>query len=201
VIAIVGVSGCGKTTLLNLVGGVDIPDSGLIQVGDREISKLNDRALESHRLHHVGFIFQSYNLISAVTAFKNLEFPMTIAGLPPKERRERARSLLDIVGISDEADKRPDELSGGEQQRVAIAVALANDPGLILADEPTANLDKGNLEVVTRLLVTLSKRFGKTVIIATHDPRVARIADRTVTMENGQIIDDSLKPSRKFSGV
>ncbi len=186
--AIVGVSGCGKTTLLNLIGGVDVPDSGSIEVDDRDLSTLDERALEEYRLRDVGFIFQSYNLIPTLTALQNVIFSMTIARVPLKEARERAHSLLDIVDMLDKAETKPDALSGGEQQRVAIALAFANDPGLVMADEPTANLDKGNAQVVTELLVTLAAECGKTVIISTHDLRVADVVHRKVTMDGGTVV-------------
>jgi ABC-type lipoprotein export system ATPase subunit len=186
-VAIVGVSGCGKTTLLNLLGGVDIPDEGAIRVGDQDIAKLNERGLEQYRLHSAGFVFQFFNLIPSLTAIENLELNMTLAGRPKSERGDRAMELLKIVGMAGHARKKPDQLSGGEQQRVAISVALANDPVVILGDEPTGNLDTKNAESITSLLVSLGKDYGKTVFIATHDPRVAARVHKTHTMVDGKL--------------
>lgn len=186
-VAVVGVSGCGKTTLLNLLGGVDVPDEGSIKVGDQDIAKFTERELEIYRLHRVGFVFQFFNLIPSLTARENLELDMTLAGVPKPEREARAMELLEIVGMEDHWRKRPDELSGGEQQRVAIAVALGNDPVVILGDEPTGNLDTKNAESVASLLVSLAAEYGKTVFLATHDPRVAAKVHRTHTMVDGNM--------------
>ena len=186
-VAIVGVSGCGKTTLLNLLGGVDIPDEGAIRVGDQDIAKLNERGLEQYRLHSAGFVFQFFNLIPSLTAIENLELNMTLAGRPKSERSDRAMELLKIVGMAGHARKKPDQLSGGEQQRVAIAAALANDPVVLLGDEPTGNLDTKNAESITGLLVSLGADYGKTVFIATHDPRVAARVHKTHTMVDGKL--------------
>ena len=186
-VAIVGVSGCGKTTLLNLLGGVDVPDQGAIKVGDQDIAKMNERELETYRLHSAGFVFQFFNLIPSLTAIENLELNMTLAGRPKSERADRAMELLKIVGMAGHARKKPDQLSGGEQQRVAIAVALANDPIVILGDEPTGNLDTKNAESITNLLVSLGSDYGKTVFLATHDPRVASKVHKTHTMVDGKL--------------
>lgn len=186
-VAIVGVSGCGKTTLLNLLGGVDVPDEGSIMVGNDDVAKFSERELERHRLHRVGFVFQFFNLIPSLTAMENLELNMTLAGKPEPERKARAMELLKIVGMGDQGGKKPDTLSGGEQQRVAIAAALANDPVVILGDEPTGNLDTKNAESVTNLLVSLATEYGKTVFLATHDPRVAGKMHRTHNMVDGQL--------------
>ncbi len=186
-VAIVGVSGCGKTTLLNLLGGVDVPDEGSIRVGERDIAKFPERELEQYRLHSAGFVFQFFNLIPSLTAMENLELSMTLAGKPKSERADRAMELLKIVGMADHARKKPDQLSGGEQQRVAIAVALANDPVVILGDEPTGNLDTRNAESITNLLISLGQDYGKTVFLATHDSRVAAKVHKTHTMVDGRL--------------
>ena len=186
-VAIVGVSGCGKTTLLNLLGGVDVPDEGSIRVGEQDIAKLGERELENYRLHSAGFVFQFFNLIPSLTAMENLELNMTLAGKPKSERADRAMELLKIVGMTNHARQKPDQLSGGEQQRVAIAVALANDPVVILGDEPTGNLDTKNAESITNLLVSLGADYGKTVFLATHDPRVASKVHKTHTMVDGKL--------------
>jgi ABC-type lipoprotein export system ATPase subunit len=186
-VAVVGVSGCGKTTLLNLLGGVDVPDEGSIRVGERDIAKLDERQLENYRLHSAGFVFQFFNLIPSLTAIENLELNMTLAGKPKAERLERGMELLKIVGMADHARKKPDQLSGGEQQRVAIAAALANDPLVILGDEPTGNLDTKNAEAITNLLVSLGEVYGKTVFLSTHDSRVAAKVRKTHTMVDGKL--------------
>ena len=190
VVAIMGPSGCGKTTLLNLIGGLDKPTAGSIIVGGRNLVEASERELERYRLLEVGFIFQFFNLVPTLTALENVELPMALAGRP--DRRRRAMELLELVGLADRAHHKPDELSGGEQQRVAIACALANDPPLILADEPTGELDRENAKMVIELLTRLSKELGKTCIIATHDYMVARAADRILRMEDGLIVGEYL---------
>src|SRR2546425_3285475 len=167
-VAIMGPSGCGKTTLLNLLGGVDRPTAGKILIDGRDLAQMNERALEMHRLRRVGFVFQFFNLIPSITAFENIELPMVMAGTPEEECRVRARQLLGLVGLEAKGEKRPEELSGGEQQRVGVALALANDPALILADEPTGNLDSTNASAIATLLRSLSTAHGKTVIMVSH---------------------------------
>ena len=187
-VALMGPSGCGKTTLLNLVAGMDRPTSGRILVGARDIAALAERDLERYRLAQVGYIFQFFNLIPSLTAQENLELPMVMAGVTAAARRARALELLRTVGLEAKAAKRPDELSGGEQQRVAVCVALVNDPPLVLADEPTGNLDSANGERVADLLVSLASE-GRTVVVATHDPNVARRFARVHRMRDGHIIE------------
>ncbi|MBI4446717.1 MAG: ABC transporter ATP-binding protein [Acidobacteria bacterium] len=188
--ALVGVSGCGKSTLLNLLGGIDRPDKGSITVGGVDITRLSERDLEEYRLNKIGFVFQMFNLLPALTAVENVKLPMTMAGkLEKGERHCRALNLLQLVGVEKRAHKRPDELSGGEQQRVAIAVALANDPGIILADEPTANLDQANLRKILALLIGLASECKKTILIATHDPRVSSETEIVIKMAEGRISD------------
>jgi macrolide transport system ATP-binding/permease protein len=188
-VAIMGPSGSGKSTLLSLIGGLDRPTQGTIVAGGRKISDMRDRALADYRLQHVGTIFQSFNLIPTLTAQDNVALPMTLAGTSTAQRRERARRLLEKVGLKDRVNFRPTRLSGGEQQRVSVARALANRPGLILADEPTGNLDeeagRGVLELVKEM-----HRLGATVVMVTHDPDVAAVAERTVRMRNGMIVED-----------
>ena len=185
-VAIVGPSGCGKTTLLNLLGGVDRPSSGEVIVDGQDLNQATERMLETYRLSKVGFIFQLFNLIPTMTAFENLEMPMMVLGTPTQERRVRADSLLAMVGLAEKGQKRPEELSGGEQQRVAIALALANDPALILADEPTGNLDTENALAITKLLRSLSTDYGKTVVLVSHDPAVVEQFPSISTMRDGQ---------------
>lgn len=187
-VALMGPSGCGKTTLLNLIAGMDRPTSGRIAVGGRDVSTLDERELERYRLATVGYIFQFFNLIPSLSARENLELPMLMAGLPTEARRERAHELLAGVGLGAKADKRPGELSGGEQQRVAVCVALVNDPPLVLADEPTGNLDSANGLRVSELLASLATQ-GRTVIVSTHDPNVARRFSRVLRMQDGRFLD------------
>lgn len=187
-VAIMGPSGCGKTTLLNLMGGVDRPTSGKISIDGRDLTQMNERMLESYRLHQVGFVFQFFNLIPSMTAFENMELPMIVAGLPERECRERARELLQLVGLEAKGHKRPDELSGGEQQRVGVALALANDPALILADEPTGNLDSKNSEIIVKLLCSLALDNGKTVIMVSHDPKSVAHFPAEYAMRDGQFV-------------
>ena len=199
VVAVMGPSGCGKTTLLNIIGGLDRPTAGQVLVGGKNLFLANEAELERYRLLEVGFVFQFFNLVPTLTALENVELPMALAGKP--NRRERAMELLGLVGLADRADHKPDELSGGEQQRVAIACALANDPPLILADEPTGELDRASAKVVIDLLVNLSREMGKTVIIATHDQAVARETDRILRMEDGRIIGEYRPGEAVFEGA
>jgi ABC-type lipoprotein export system ATPase subunit len=183
-----GPSGCGKTTLMNILGGVDSADSGEVLVeGAGPLDRKDERALASYRLSEVGFVFQSFNLIPGLSALDNLQLPLTVAGKKSDERRARGLALLELVGMQEKAKKRPDELSGGEQQRVAIALALVNDPPFILADEPTGNLDSANANIVVDLLVSLAHDFGKTVLITTHDSFVGERGDSIFKMRDGEI--------------
>ena len=187
-VAIMGPSGCGKTTLLNLLGGVDRPTTGKIVIDGQDLTAMSERALEGHRLRRVGFVFQFFNLVPSITAFENLELPMVMAGTPDAECRDRARTLLGLVGLEAKGDKRPEELSGGEQQRVAVALALANDPALILADEPTGNLDSTNAAAIASLLKSLSTEYGKTVIMVSHDPKTVEVFPTVYAMRDGQFL-------------
>ncbi|MBM4182740.1 MAG: ABC transporter ATP-binding protein [Gemmatimonadetes bacterium] len=187
-VAIMGPSGCGKTTLLNLLAGVDRASGGSVVVGGEDLTRAPERALEEYRLLRVGFVFQLFNLVPTISALENLEMPMMIRGVPADERRARAESLLATVGIAEKAAKRPEELSGGEQQRVAVALALANDPALILADEPTGNLDSENAIAITRLLLSLSADHGKTVILVSHDAAVVRQFPKVSAMRDGRFV-------------
>ena len=186
-VALMGPSGCGKTTILNLLGGMDRPTSGEIWVNGENVARMTERQLEYYRLRNVGFVFQFLNLIPSLSAIENLELPMLIAGIPPNERRARAETLLGTVGLKEKAFKRPEELSGGEQQRVAVCLALVNDPPLILADEPTGNLDSNNARVIAGMLIDLAKTRGKTVIMASHDPQVVQHFQRVYHMRDGAI--------------
>jgi len=188
-VAIMGPSGCGKTTLLNLLGGVDRPSGGSIKINDDDVTTMSERLLEKHRLLNVGFVFQFFNLIPSITAIENIELPMVMAGVSDSECRERARTLLSLVGLEAKGGKRPEELSGGEQQRVGVALALANDPALILADEPTGNLDSTNAAVISKLLRTLATDYGKTVILVSHDPKTVEHFPTVYSMRDGQFVN------------
>ena len=187
-VAIMGPSGCGKTTLLNLLGGVDRPSGGTILIDGQDLTAMNERALERHRLRRVGFVFQFFNLIPSITAFENLELPMVMAGMPEAECHDRARHLLGLVGLEAKGQKRPEELSGGEQQRVGVALALANDPALILADEPTGNLDSANATAIANLLKSLATEHGKTVIMVSHDPKTVEVFPTVYSMRDGRFV-------------
>ena len=172
-IALMGPSGCGKTTLLNLIGSMDRVSDGSIIVDGHDVTRMTERQAEQYRLKKVGFIFQFFNLVPSLSAIENLELPMILADVPKQQRLDKAQKLLQTVGLGEKGHKRPEELSGGEQQRVAICLALVNDPDVILADEPTGNLDVANMEIITHLLISLAKEQGKTVIVATHDQKMA----------------------------
>ena len=186
--AVVGASGSGKTTLLNLIGGIDYPSAGRIIVDNHEISKYSPPELVQYRRKVVGFIFQFFNLIPTLTAVENVMLPMILAGNQKEKRKERAMQLLQLVGLAERADHKPDELSGGEQQRVKIAAALANDPPLILADEPTGELDSSTSKQIVDLFTRLNKEMHKTFVIVTHDLRVAASADHISRIEDGRIV-------------
>ena len=187
-VALMGPSGCGKTTLLNILGGVDHPTGGDIFVGDQKLTSLSERDLEKYRLHKVGFVFQFFNLIPTLTAMENLELPMMVAGIGAEQRKSRSEGLLQMVGLGAKGYKRPEELSGGEQQRVAVALALANDPALILADEPTGNLDTENTKTISALFLSLAERYGKTVIMASHDPKAVEQFKKVYNMRDGNFV-------------
>ncbi len=191
--AIVGPSGSGKTTLLNMVGGLDNPTSGNIIIGGTEISQLKGSKLIDFRLHNIGFVFQSYNLIPVLTAKENVEFIMQMQGVSAKERTERTLELLEAVGLGDRTDSRPSRLSGGQQQRVAVARALASKPKFVLADEPTANLDSTSTENLLDIMEKLNKEENITFIFSTHDARVVKKARRVITVEDGKVISDERK--------
>ena len=189
-VAFIGPSGSGKTTLLNLIGVLDKPTSGKIYINDTDLTRLKEKELTKLRRGTIGFIFQFYNLIPVLSAFENVELPMLIAGIPTTKRQQRAKQLLEMVGLGKRINHRPDELSGGEQQRVAIARALANKPTIVLADEPTGDLDSKTGKEVVNFLQNLSKHEGATVIVVTHDPSIAAMATRVFEMRDGQIIKE-----------
>jgi putative ABC transport system ATP-binding protein len=187
-LALMGPSGSGKTTLLNLIGGIDKPTSGNILVGDVPITRLNESALATWRARHIGFVFQFYNLMPVLTAFENVELPLLLTGLPKRERHKHVELALAVVGLEDRVKHYPRQLSGGQEQRVAIARALVTDPTLILADEPTGDLDKNSAEEVMALLGRLNTEFQKTIIMVTHDPRAAERAKSHRNLDKGELV-------------
>jgi ABC-type lipoprotein export system ATPase subunit len=188
-VALLGKSGSGKSTLLNLLGGLDRPTSGRIEVGGRDLGKMSTDELAKHRLATVGMIFQSFNLIPSRTAVDNVELPMIFSGRPPRERRDLAREALEAVGLGARLNHRPAELSGGEHQRVAIARALVNQPAVLLADEPTGNLDSASAAEVVALLTDHVRRHGTVLILVTHDEELARsCTDRVLRLRDGQLV-------------
>jgi ABC-type lipoprotein export system ATPase subunit len=188
-VALLGKSGSGKSTLLNLIGGLDRPTSGCIVAGNSDLARMSGEELAAYRLTTVGMIFQAYNLIPSRTALENVELPMVLAGIPPAERREAARAALEAVGLGGRLGHRPMELSGGEHQRVAIARALVNRPEILLADEPTGNLDSATAGEIMDLLLEHLRREGTTLILVTHDEELARqAADRIVRLKDGRVL-------------
>jgi ABC-type lipoprotein export system ATPase subunit len=198
-VAIVGASGSGKTTLLNILGGLDVPSAGRIVVGEYDLTRLSERALVRYRREQVGFIWQqpARNLLPYLSVAQNIELPMLLAGLSPAERRRRCAALLTAVGLAGKATARPDELSGGEQQRVATAVALALDPPLLLADEPTGELDTETAAEVLALFRHLCRSRGVTVVIVTHDLTVTAVADRVVRIRDGRVSSEAVRGDRE----
>ena len=189
--ALVGPSGSGKTTLLQMIGCLDQPTSGIVCINNKDVTRLNRNQRADMRRGTIGFIFQFFALIPTLSAYENVEMPLLLNGHTPKERRDRVMELLQAVDLADRANNRPDQLSGGQQQRVAVARALAPKPTLVLADEPTANLDTANGHQVMDIMKKLNKETGVTFVFATHDPRVISYADRVVTLQDGVITKDS----------
>jgi putative ABC transport system ATP-binding protein len=188
-LALMGPSGSGKTTLLNLIAGLDRPTRGEVVVAGDDLSRLSESALARWRSQHIGFIFQLYNLIPVLTAFENVELPLLLTPLSRRERAEHARTALEIVGLADRMDHYPRQLSGGQEQRVAIARALVNDPVLLVADEPTGDLDADSARDILDLLSRLNGEFGKTIVMVTHDPHAAERAQKLVHLEKGTLVD------------
>lgn len=188
-LALMGPSGSGKTTLLNLIAGIDRPTSGKIVVEGKEISRFSETALAAWRARHVGFIFQLYNLIPVLNAFENVELPLLLTKLSKKQRREHVTTALDIVGLADRMFHYPRQLSGGQEQRVAIARAIVTDPTLLVADEPTGDLDAKNAAETLDLLQRLNSEFQKTIVMVTHDPKAAQHARRTLHLEKGLLVE------------
>ena len=191
-VAVMGPSGCGKSTLLHLLGGLDRPSDGKVLIEGTAISEMSDDRLTELRRRKIGFVFQFFNLIPVLTAVENAALPVTLDGVKISDSREKAKKWLERFGIGDRLASRPDQLSGGQQQRVAIARALVADPALILADEPTGNLDTRAGDEIAGLLRDVSKQYGRTVIMVTHDPRIAAYSDRIIFLKDGKVVDETL---------
>jgi putative ABC transport system ATP-binding protein len=190
-VALMGPSGSGKSTLLNLIAGIDKPDEGAIVVAGVDITRLDETELAAWRAASVGFVFQFYNLMPVLTAYENVELPLLLTNLSRRERRRRVEMTLELVGLADRMDHRPNELSGGQQQRVAIARAIVTDPLLIIADEPTGDLDRNSAAEILTLLDRLNVELGKTIVMVTHDPRAAGAAHHLIYLDKGQLTDTS----------
>src|ERR1051326_1444560 len=185
---IVGPSGSGKTTLLNLIGCIDVPDSGEVEINGENVLRLSDNALADFRARTIGYVFQSFNLIPVLSAFENVEYPLLLLRIPPAERKRRALAMLAAVGLEDQAPQRPNELSGGQKQRVAIARALVKEPALVLADEPTANLDSATGTAIIALMRRMQETVHTSFIVSTHDPRLMAEADQTFSIRDGMLV-------------
>lgn len=188
VVSIVGASGAGKTTLLQIMGTLSRPDSGRVEIGGEDVSSLGDKALSKFRNERIGFVFQFHHLLAEFSAFENVCIPGLIGRRPRAEVERRAAELLDMMGLASRRDRKPGQLSGGEQQRVAIARALVNSPAVLLADEPSGNLDSHNRDEIHRLFFELREKLGQTIVIVTHDENLAAMADRKITMSDGTIL-------------
>ena len=186
-LALMGPSGSGKTTLLNLIGGLDTPTSGSVEVDNARLDTLNSRALSRWRASHVGFVFQFYNLLPVLTAFRNVELPLLLTKLSSSQRKEHVETALNIVSLVDRASHKPNELSGGQQQRVAIARALVSDPDILICDEPTGDLDRETSTEILNLLQVLNRDHGKTILMVTHDPMAAEFAKRILHLDKGKL--------------
>jgi putative ABC transport system ATP-binding protein len=193
-LALMGPSGSGKTTLLNLISGIDTPTTGVLEIDGEDIAKFSRKQLTHWRARKVGYIFQLYHLIPVLTAFENVELPLLIGSLSRSERRKKAEATLQLVGLTDRSHHTPNELSGGQEQRVAIARALVADPALLVADEPTGDLDRESANRILELLQALSREHGKTIVMVTHDARAAAAADRTLHLEKGKLLENNPYP-------
>jgi putative ABC transport system ATP-binding protein len=188
-VALMGPSGSGKTTLLNLIGGLDTPSGGSIEIAGERIDQLSSSQLSDWRAAHVGFVFQFYNLMPALTAVRNVELPLLLTDLDGKQRRRHAALALELVGLADRANHKPGELSGGQEQRVAIARAIVSDPTLLVCDEPTGDLDRKTAEEILGLLQSLNRDHGKTIVMVTHDPKAAEFARRRLHLDKGSLVE------------
>ncbi|MDG1669241.1 MAG: ABC transporter ATP-binding protein [Akkermansiaceae bacterium] len=198
-LSLMGPSGSGKTTLLNLIAGIDSPTSGEILIDGRDIANLSRTELTKWRSVHVGYIFQLYHLVPILSAYENIELPLLLGKLSKAERKEKILAALDLVGLGDRADHRPSELSGGQEQRVAIARAIVHDPDLLVADEPTGDLDRDSADSILTLLNTLATEHEKTIVMVTHDPKASAAAHRTMQLEKGRLVEESRTPLSSLS--
>lgn len=192
-LAIMGSSGCGKTTLLNCLSGLDDFDEGEVEIEGTSLRKLSDKKRTKYRAERMGFIFQTYNLLPVISAVENVELPLLVTGMRPRDARRRALEALDQVGLADRGDHRPAELSGGQRQRVTVARALVNQPAIVWADEPTGALDSKAADDILQLMRKLNQEAGQTFVIVTHDPKMAAACDRTIQMRDGQIVGNGTK--------
>ena len=190
ILAIMGPSGCGKTTLINIIGGLDRPTAGSILIDGKNLANYTDAQLISHRRERVGIVFQFFNLVPTLNAMENIELPMRLSNKNGAQIKERTKELLELIGMEKRKNHKPDELSGGEQQRIGLAVALANDPPIILADEPTGELDTETGQLILDLFKQLKEKYKKTIVIVTHDHRIGHIADRVMTIVDGKITSE-----------
>ena len=188
-VMLVGPSGSGKTTLLNMIGCIDRPTAGTVTVAGQKISRLSDNALTDFRAQSIGFVFQNFNLFPVLSAYENVEYPLLLLGLSARERRERTTAMLAQVGLADQARQRPNQLSGGQKQRVAIARALVKSPALVLADEPTANLDSANGAAIIALMRAVQRQHATSFVFCTHDPQLMSHADETFSLRDGRLVD------------
>ena len=198
-LSLMGPSGSGKTTLLNLIAGIDSPTSGEILIDGRDIAHLSRTELTKWRSVHVGYIFQLYHLVPILSAYENIELPLLLGKLSKAERKEKILAALDLVGLGDRADHRPSELSGGQEQRVAIARAIVHDPDLLVADEPTGDLDRDSADSILTLLNTLATEHEKTIVMVTHDPKASAAAHRTLQLEKRRLVEESRTPLSSLS--
>jgi putative ABC transport system ATP-binding protein len=199
-VAIMGPSGCGKSTLLHLIGGLDRASGGRVMLAGKDLSQLDDAQLTEARRRNIGFVFQFFNLIPVLNATENAALPLILDGAKQNEARAKAAEWLNRLGLGDKLNSRPDQLSGGQQQRVAVARALVADPALVLADEPTGNLDSRSADDIARLLQQVAQDWGRAVVMVTHDPRIAAYADRIIFLKDGKIVDESRLNSRNGNG-
>ncbi len=191
---VVGPSGSGKTTLLNLVGSLDTPSEGEVRVLDHSIAELTSREAAQLRNHSLGFIFQTYNLLQVYTVYENVELPLLLLHIPPAKRKRMVMQALDWVGLTDKADSKPSQLSGGESQRVAVARAMVKEPSIVVADEPTANLDSDNSHNILKMMKQLNAELGTTFLFSTHDEKVIAYLERVITLVDGQVANDEIRP-------
>lgn len=200
-VVLMGPSGSGKSTLLHLIGGLDSPTGGSVRVGDAQLEKMDERERTNWRSRHVGFIFQMYHLVPVLTAAQNVELPLLLFKMSSSERKERVKTALNVVGLSDRMDHRPNQLSGGQEQRVAIARAIVTDPDVILADEPTGDLDAKTSQEILNLLNVLNEDTGKTILMVTHDPRAASHGQRILHLDKGQLEREEKTDRRRLAAT